>query len=694
MPRRTVEAIVALVAVASLALVLLNATLVDRRPPSVVRISLSATANGDDHTAQTLTAIDVEFSEPVDRASVERLFRIEPYVSGTITWDRDTVAIFTPARKLPSATAFAVVVSAGYTDLAGNAAASDAGPFVFQTLGPPVVAATAPASGAVGVATDAAVTLTFDRLMDTGSVEAALAVRPAVAYRSSWAGPDLTLTFASPLDFGTTYSVTVGDAAADTDGSHILAPFGTSFTTVQAGLAIRATVPAAGTAGIGIRTPLAVLFDGTIDPTSVVGALHITPEVSGDVRVEELPADAAVTGSTLASGAPSSAPPGPAGAGTVLVFVPSGPLAPHTTYTIELGPVVRRAGSPGQVAPGRTWAFTTGGPSTSAQNQISFLSSRSGIRNVWLMNPDGSNPRQITTELAPVGEYDVSSDGRTIVYESAGVVTRMRLDGSDAAPITAPGRFEYGPVLSPDGTEVLVGRRDATGADLGFWLVPLPSAPAGTRERQVALDGAPGLGSATLLGDGLVAGDRAGVSSWSRHAAFDPTGRWLLLVDALGRVLRMDLGDAAISAAPEDLGLTAPLAPPAWAAAQGAFLLTAHGAMGNGLIRIPPTASISLVFPAAGPAAVASDGGIVTLAAPAGAHVCYSAAGANTPQSLTSAIDLADRSPTFSPDGTTLLFGRVFVAVPDRSAGIWLSRLDGSVLRQLSTDGADARWLP
>jgi hypothetical protein len=692
MPRRTVQALVALVAVGALVLVLLNATLVDRRPPSVERISLSATANGDDHTAQTLTAIDVEFSEPVDRASVERLFRIEPYVSGTITWDRDSIAIFTPVRKLPSATAFTVVVGAGFSDLAGNAAPDDAAPFAFRTVGPPVVATTAPPDGASGVATDTTVTLTFDRLMDTGSVEAAISVRPAVAYRSSWAGPDLTLSFVSPLGFGTTYTVTVGSGAADTDGSQIVAPFGTSFTTVEAGLAIRATVPAAGTAGIGIRTPIAVAFDGAIDPTSVGGALRITPQVSGDVRVEDLPTDSPSLSSNVASDAPSTAPPGPAGAGTVLVFVPSGPLAPHTTYTVELAPVVRRAGAPGQVAPGRIWTFTTGGPTTSAQNQISFLSARGGVRNVWLMNPDGSNPRQITTELAPVGEYDVTSDGRTIVYESAGVVMRMRLDGSDATKVTATGRFEYAPVLSPDGTQILVGRRDATGADLGYWLVPLSNAAAGTRERQVVLDGAPQLGSSTVAGDGLVGGP--GVSAWSRRAAFDPTGRWLLLVDGLDRVLRVDLASPASTSVPEDLGLSAPLGAPAWDTAQGAFLLVARGAAGSGLMRIPTVSPISLIFPAAGPAAVAVDGGIVTLVAPDGAHIGYSALASKPPESLTGGTDLADRSPAFSPDGTTLLFGRVLVSAPDRSAGIWLSGLDGRDLRQLSTDGTDARWLP
>ena len=177
MPRRWIETLLAVLAVAALGLVLYNATLVDRRPPTVSRISLSATADGDEHVAQTLTAIDLAFSEPVDRASVEQRFRIEPYVGGTFSWDRDTTAIFTPARKLPSATAFRVIVAAGFLDPAGNPAADPAGPFEFTTVGAPVVLSMTPAAGTTGVATDSAVVLAFDRLMDTGSVEAALSRR-------------------------------------------------------------------------------------------------------------------------------------------------------------------------------------------------------------------------------------------------------------------------------------------------------------------------------------------------------------------------------------------------------------------------------------------------------------------------------------------------------------------------------------
>ena len=90
----------------------------------------------------------------------------------------------------------------------------------------------------------------------------------------------------------------------------------------------------------------------------------------------------------------------------MLVFRPSNPLAAHTTYTVSLAPVVTRLDAPDQVAAGRTWTFTTGQPAVSGQNQIAFLTARSGVRNVWLMNPDGSNARQLTTELVPVAGFD------------------------------------------------------------------------------------------------------------------------------------------------------------------------------------------------------------------------------------------------------------------------------------------------
>jgi hypothetical protein len=118
-----------------LVVVLTTATLLDRRPPGIERVSLTLTAGARDR-AQALSAIDVEFDEPVDRASVEARFRIEPFVAGAISWNGST-ATFTPTMRLPPATRFTVRVEPGFSDLAGNVAPGGLERWEFTTVGGP-----------------------------------------------------------------------------------------------------------------------------------------------------------------------------------------------------------------------------------------------------------------------------------------------------------------------------------------------------------------------------------------------------------------------------------------------------------------------------------------------------------------------------------------------------------------------------
>jgi hypothetical protein len=454
--RRVISLGSLLLAAIALAVVLYNATLVDRRPPGIAKVTLSAALNGDPTRAQTLTAIDIQFSEQVKPASVERRFKIVPYVPGTLSWDGNT-AIFTPSAKLQSDTAFAVSIEPGFEDLAGNAATTGLDAWTFRTVGPPVVVRTDPSDGTAGVPVEGALTVTFDRLMDTRTVEGAIEVNPPAPVQATWSGESVALAFDHQLAFGTSYSVTIGTAAADIDGTHLAAPFTTRFTTAAAGLRVRSTLPADTASGVSVRTPIAVIFDGTIDPASAASALQITPAVQGEVRVVALPADA--TPFPLASAGPSG--------GQVLLMQPSAPLAAHTTYRVTLASVVARPGEPSQIAAGRTWSFTTGQPTTSGQNQIAFTSVRGGMRDVWLMNPDGSNPRQLTTGLAPVAGYDVTADGSRLAWSSGGMVQTMKIDGTEARAITAPQTFEYAPRFAPGGGSILVARRGGDGAYLG-----------------------------------------------------------------------------------------------------------------------------------------------------------------------------------------------------------------------------------
>ncbi|HVL53427.1 MAG TPA: Ig-like domain-containing protein, partial [Vitreimonas sp.] len=596
--RRRVFSIGSLVvAVIALVVVLVNATLVDRRPPTVASASLSAPADVETNLAQTLTAIDVHFSEPVHTGSVERRFRIEPYVGGTITWDGST-ATFTPAEKLPPDTQFTVTIERGFQDLAGNAATSGLDGFTFRTVGPPAVAGVEPAGGSDGVPVETEVTITFDRLMDTTSVEEAVRIEPPVPVTAAWSGASLTLSFEARLQFGTTYTVTVGRSAADTDGSRLRVPYVTEFSTVAAGLGIVATVPGDGGAGVSVRTPIAVILDGPIDPDSIVDALTITPAVNGNLRVTALPDDRVAP-------RPEGEPPG-----VVLLFEPSEPLAAHTTYTVQLDPVLARLGAPGQVASGRTWRFTTGQPTASAHNHIAFLASRSGTRHVWLMNPDGSAPRQLTWGLASVTAFDVTLDGSRVAFAAGGEVRTMATDGSNEAVLTTGGRFEYAPRFAPDGRSLLVARREADGSDAGWWLVPLEL--GAEPERQLLSSGAPPLGSTTLQGDGIEAGD--GLPAWLGRAAWDPEGRRVLVTTEAGDVVILDLETDDPERVVIETGLVSVVGG-AWSPAGRRFLVAGRepGATTDGIHAVEPRGTTRRLYDATGPIAAAGDGRLALL---------------------------------------------------------------------------------
>ncbi len=679
------------VAIVVLGLVLYNATLVDRRAPTVSEVRLSATVGGAERLAQTVTAIDITFSEAVDHASAESRILIVPGVPGVFTWDGPT-AIFSPAERLPIDAAFEVSVSPGFSDLAGNVATSGLQPWAFRSVGAPTVVAVEPADGSTELSVDTAIVVRFDRLMDTASVERSIRLEPPVVTRPSWSGETLTLTAVAPLRFGTTYSISIGGQAADTGGNRLGTRFSSRFSTVRAGVAVEATVPADTVSGIGIRTPIAVIFDAPIDSATIGRALTIDPPIDGSLQVVALPSDLEPT--------EPGAEPDPA-TGRVLLFTPSAPLAEHTTYQVTLAPEVARLGDPGRVAPGRSWVFTTGSPTSSAQNQVAFLTARAGIRGVWLMNPDGTNQRQLTTTLAPVSGFDVSSDGSLIAFAAAGVVSTMAIDGSGQTAVTEPGRIEAAPKFTPDGRSLVVGRRDVTGADTGYWRVPVPgNLVGGLPTRQLLPDGAPPLGSVALTGDGDAGGP--GTSVWTTRTAFDPTGRWALVVTGSGDVRLMDLDPGfGLEPVTVEVGLVADAAP-VWVAARGGFAVIAREpsrqAVAVWIVR--PDGARTSVGSASGSVAANSDGSLafvepdpatgttrVVILRPSGERVAITTARPGND----------DRWPRFAPGGGSIVFGRVITGGTggaDGSDGIWTVRLSTGAVGRLTADGVQPAWLP
>jgi hypothetical protein len=400
-----------------------------------------------------------------------------------------------------------------------------------------------PADGAVDVALDEPVELSFTTLMDTSSVEAQLRLRPSFAHELRWSGRLLEIVPTEPLRPGTEYEVTVGADATDVSGVPLGDPARLGFRTVAAGLAAQTLIPADGIDGIATSSPIAVIFDRPLDPASVSSELlTITPAVAGSLGVARLPGD----------------PPSEDGAGSILVFTPSGQLPPNTTFSVELAPgVLSEAG--GGLTTVTTWSFTTGVPFGEISNQITFISERGGVANVWAANPDGTGQRQLSAELIGVIDYALAPDGDSLVIADGRRLVHQLADGTERRVLTDGGHIEFDPAYSPDGRRVAFARADAvTGEGLGLWVWVVGSASA---ERIVL---------PLELGEDPDETDEAGDAPAALRAPrYSPDGQALAFVDAAGSIGLLELPAERLTRAP-----FVAAAAPIWLPSSSGVLLT------------------------------------------------------------------------------------------------------------------------
>jgi Tol biopolymer transport system component len=132
--------------------------------------------------------------------------------------------------------------------------------------------------------------------------------------------------------------------------------------------------------------------------------------------------------------------------------------------------------------------------------KIVYSSGGGGEADVWIMDGDGTNRRQLTSEpggnITPV----VSPDGRFIVFLSyrSGErhIWRMKSDGSDPRQLTS-GEGDVEPTITPDGKWIVYVSYDK--GEPALWKVPLEG------------------GAATQLTKGLIV----------EMPAVSPDGKWI-----------------------------------------------------------------------------------------------------------------------------------------------------------------------
>jgi eukaryotic-like serine/threonine-protein kinase len=112
--------------------------------------------------------------------------------------------------------------------------------------------------------------------------------------------------------------------------------------------------------------------------------------------------------------------------------------------------------------------------------RILYASNVGTSRDIWIMNGDGTNPKELTANAGVNLQPRASADGRFIVFSSnrapggAFNIWRMNMDGSDPVQLTR-GSGEGQPVCSPDGRWVVYaqGGPNTTPEQKTLWKAPI-----------------------------------------------------------------------------------------------------------------------------------------------------------------------------------------------------------------------------
>jgi TolB protein len=107
-----------------------------------------------------------------------------------------------------------------------------------------------------------------------------------------------------------------------------------------------------------------------------------------------------------------------------------------------------------------------------SDGRILYTVSGSGTSDIFIVDQDGSNPRQLTSNSALNALPTVSPDGRFIVFVStrtgAPHLWRMDSDGNNLKQLTN-GIAEVSPAISPDGQWIVYQNIN----DLGLWKISI-----------------------------------------------------------------------------------------------------------------------------------------------------------------------------------------------------------------------------
>jgi len=227
------------------------------------------------------------FDQPMDPASTEAAFSIEPHVEGTFSWPDPATLVFTPRAGWERATRYRVKLNPSAKSADGLPLREEVD-FSFSTVGYLEVTQVIPEPDTAGVEPDAAVTVMFNRPVvplrlvsaPAPDLPSPIQFDPPVEGTGEWINTSIYV-FRPATGFtpGQIYRATVPAGLTDTTGGVMLDDFTWTFA-VQPPYVLR-TMPADGNDQVPLTQPVTVSFSWPMDPASTEAAFSIDPPVPG-----------------------------------------------------------------------------------------------------------------------------------------------------------------------------------------------------------------------------------------------------------------------------------------------------------------------------------------------------------------------------------------------------------------------------
>jgi uncharacterized protein YkwD len=355
-----VALIVGMVALVGASAVALAPREVAARPSAAVPVDpvVAARLSGPLQTdAELASSVTIDFSSPMDAASVEAALRVQPATDVTLAWEQGgRRLVVTPVSPWDPATYVTVTVDAGAHDASGAVLAAPVrSSFVTRAATTAALAATK--RDGKRLLTNTAFVVRFDHPVDLAAVRAALKVTPATKLKVTAVARDggtvVTVTPATRLKPDTTYTLSFVKPIIDADGGEVAAVARLVARTAEAPSVVRFR-PLAKAKDVARDAVLSVRFTEKMDRKTTAAAFRAVVKgkpIAGRVRWAE--------------------------GDTVLVFTPKSPL-PYGTKVVLSVSTKARSVSGTLIAKTAAATFTTAAqPSAPAQKPKAATATKS-----------------------------------------------------------------------------------------------------------------------------------------------------------------------------------------------------------------------------------------------------------------------------------------------------------------------------